>query len=444
MRLGVVGTGYVGLVSGTCFAERGNDVTCIDIDANKVERLSNGEVPIFEPGLEDIFNRNIREGRLHFSTDLNAAIGARAIFLALPTPPGEDGSADLSYILDVADDLGRKLTDGYSVVVDKSTVPVGTAEKVRQQIAKHATAEFDVVSNPEFLREGQAVADFMKPDRVVIGSSSERATKIMTELYRPFVRRQPDKLIVTNPESAELIKYAANALLATKISFINGLTSLAEEVGADINDIRLGIGSDQRIGSQFLYPGPGYGGSCFPKDTLALVSTAREHGLSMDIVEAAIAVNERQKHAIPDKILNYYQGNLEGKTFALWGLAFKRDTDDIRESPAVVMMERLTEAGAHVVAFDPQAMENVRQIHGTNQRLRFAKNEYEAADGADALVIATEWNEFFAPDFDRLKGLLKEPVIFDGRNMYDLDDMQQHGFYYQSIGRRVVSASQTQ
>ncbi|MEI6481726.1 MAG: UDP-glucose/GDP-mannose dehydrogenase family protein, partial [Candidatus Saccharibacteria bacterium] len=374
MKIGVVGTGYVGLVTGTCFAEMGNDVTCVDIDQAKVERMQNGEVPIYEPKLAGLFERNIKEGRLSFTTDLNEALGCAAIFLALPTPPGEDGSADLSYIIGVADDLGKTL-DHYTVIVDKSTVPVGTAKKVREHIAANAKVDFDVVSNPEFLREGQAVDDFLRPDRVVIGSSSERAIKLMSELYSPFVRREDGgNLIVTDEPSAELIKYAANAALATKISYINGLTTLAEAVGADINDVRRGIGSDPRIGSQFLYPGPGYGGSCFPKDTLALLRTAEEHGIKLDIVQATVDVNEQQKQVIPNKVLAYYDGDVEGKTFALWGLAFKGDTDDIRESPALEMIKTLTAKGAKVVAFDPQAIENVKKAMGDNPNLSFSTN----------------------------------------------------------------------
>jgi UDPglucose 6-dehydrogenase len=439
MKVGVVGTGYVGLVTGACFAEMGNDVVCVDIDRAKVKRMQAGEVPIYEPGLEAVFHRNIQEGRLSFTTDLADALDSAVIFLALPTPPGEDGSADLSYILGVADDLGKSLKK-YTVIVDKSTVPVGTTQKVSERISAHAKVEFDVVSNPEFLREGQAVNDFLRPDRVVIGSSSKKAIKIMSELYAPFVRREGGgNLITTNEASAEMIKYAANAALATKISFINGLTTLAEKVGADINDIRRGIGSDPRIGSQFLYPGPGYGGSCFPKDTLALLKTGQEYGVKLDIVQAAVDINERQKQVIPNKVLNYYDHQVTDKTFALWGLAFKGDTDDIRESPALEVIKTLTAKGAKIVAFDPQAMNNVKKLMSKNTLLSFVDNEYDALKGADALIIATEWKEFFTPDFERIQNTLKMPIIFDGRNLYDLEVIKKTKLHYESIGRQTVA-----
>jgi len=439
MKVGVVGTGYVGLVTGTCMAEMGNEVICVDVDADKVAKMKKGKVPIYEPGLEDIFHRNIKEDRLHFTTDLKDAMDCQVLFLALPTPPGEDGAADLRYVLGVAEDLGKRLKD-YMVIVDKSTVPVGTAGKVAATIAKKTRKKFDVVSNPEFLREGRAVEDFLKPDRVVIGSSSTKATSVMTSLYAPFVREEPDKLIITDEASAEMIKYAANAMLAARISFINELSQLCEVVGADIDMVRRGIGSDYRIGPAFLYPGPGYGGSCFPKDTLALAHTAEGLGVRLDVVQATIDANERQKHVLPRKVLSYFKNDLEGKTFALWGLAFKDDTDDIRESPALVVVDEITKNGGQVVAFDPQAMPNVAKAYKGNKLLSFVDNEYDALKDADALIVATEWNEFKNPDFSRIKKALKKPLIFDGRNLYDLDTMKQAGFHYESIGRKLVNA----
>lgn len=438
MKIAVVGTGYVGLVTGTCFAEMGNEVVCVDIDQQKVKQMKAGKIPIYEPGLEDLFKHNIKENRLSFTTQLRDAVEAEVIFLALPTPPGGDGSADLSFILGVAEELGL-LLQGYTVIVDKSTVPVGTAKKVYEAIAKNTKHEFDVVSNPEFLREGQAVMDFMKPERVVIGASSERAEELVRKLYGPFVRKGFDRLIVTDEPSAELIKYAANAFLATKISFMNQISGLCERVGADVNMVRKGIGTDSRIGDQFLYPGPGYGGSCFPKDVLALSQTAHAHDYDFGIIDAVMAANDYQKQVIPHKVLEYYKGSIEGRTFALWGLAFKDNTDDIRESPALAMIETLTKNGAKIVAFDPQAMENVKRHHADNKLLSFATSEYDALDGADALIIATNWREFFAPDFVRMKKLLKAPVIFDGRNLYDLDIMKVHGFRYESIGRKTIN-----
>jgi len=438
MNVCVIGTGYVGLVTGTCFAEMGNEVMCVDIDQQKVKQMKAGKIPIYEPGLEDLFKRNIKENRLSFTTHLRDAVDAEVIFLALPTPPGGDGSADLSFILGVAEELGL-LLQGYTVIVDKSTVPVGTAKKVYEAIAKNTKHEFDVVSNPEFLREGQAVMDFMKPERVVIGASSKRAEELMRKLYGPFVRKGHDRLIVTDEPSAELIKYAANAFLATKISFMNQISGLCERVGADVNMVRMGIGTDSRIGDQFLYPGPGYGGSCFPKDVLALSQTAHAHDYDFGIIDAVMAANDYQKQVIPHKVLEYYNGSIEGRTFALWGLAFKDNTDDIRESPALAMIETLTKNGAKIVAFDPQAMENVKRHHADNKLLSFATSEYDALDGADALIIATNWREFFAPDFVRIKKLLKAPVIFDGRNLYDLDIMKVQGFHYESIGRKTIN-----
>ena len=432
MKIAVVGTGYVGLVTGTCFAETGNYVTCIDIDRKKVEKLSNGQITIYEPGLEKLFLRNLKEGRLDFTTDLAAGIkDAAIIFLALPTPPGEDGSADLKYVLGVARDLGKILTD-YVVVVDKSTVPVGTAEKVHAAISENYHGPFDVVSNPEFLREGVAVDDFMKPDRVVVGTRSERARKCMTELYAPFVR-SGNPVIFMDERSAELTKYAANSFLATKISFMNEVAQLCERLGADVDMVRRGIGSDDRIGKRFLFPGIGYGGSCFPKDVQALVKSSGEVGYDFKILEAVMDVNERQKlHLIP-KVSHYFGGDLAGKHFALWGLAFKPNTDDIREAPALYMIDALLEAGATVCAFDPEAMANVKAIYG--DRIKFAENQYDALENADALLIATEWNEFRTPDFLRIVKSLKNKAIFDGRNLFDVDAVKELGFHYESVGR---------
>lgn len=434
-KIAVVGTGYVGLVTGTCFAETGNQVVCIDIDAKKVERMRQGEIPIYEPHLDVLFERNIKANRLSFTTDLATGIkGAEIVFLALPTPPGEDGSADLSYILGVASELGALMTE-YKVIVDKSTVPVGTAEKVREKIAERAMCDFDVVSNPEFLREGFAVDDFLKPDRVVVGTSSIRAQKIMEQLYKPFVR-QGNPIIFMDEKSAELTKYAANAFLATKITFMNEIANFCELVGADVDKVRIGIGSDTRIGKRFLFPGIGYGGSCFPKDVQALAKSGNEVGFSFEILDAVMRVNEGQKTILFPKIKNYFRGDLQGKKIALWGLAFKPDTDDIREAPALYMIDALTEAGANVVAYDPEAMPNVRKLIG--DKITYAENEYDVLEGADALVICTEWSIFRNPDFDRVGKLLKEKTIFDGRNLFELEDINAKGFYYASIGRNVI------
>jgi UDPglucose 6-dehydrogenase len=434
-KIAVIGTGYVGLVTGTCFAETGNQVICVDIDANKVEKMKNGEIPIYEPHLDVIFERNIKANRLTFTTDLAAGIkDAEIIFLALPTPPGEDGSADLSYILGVAEQLGKMITD-YKVIVDKSTVPVGTAEKVHSAIAKNATVPFAVVSNPEFLREGFAVDDFMKPDRVVIGTSDEKAIKVMESLYKPFVR-QGNPIIFMDEKSAELTKYAANAFLATKITFMNEVANFCELVGANVDKVRIGIGSDERIGKRFLFPGIGYGGSCFPKDVQALVKSGKEQNFNFEILEAVMKVNEDQKTVLFPKIKNFFRGNLEGKKIAMWGLAFKPDTDDIREAPALYMIEELTKAGAEVTAFDPEAMKNVRNLIG--DKINYANSEYEALENADALVICTEWGIFRNPDFKRVSELLKDKVIFDGRNLFDLEEMTEKGYFYASIGRNAV------
>lgn len=435
MKIAVVGTGYVGLVTGTCFAETGNQVTCVDIDKSKVDKLSNGQITIYEPGLEKIFLRNLKEGRLHFTTNLAEGVkDAAIIFLALPTPPGEDGSADLKYILGVADDLGKILTD-YKVIVDKSTVPVGTADKVQAAIAKNFKGEFAVVSNPEFLREGVAVEDFMKPDRVVVGTSDERAKKVMTELYAPFVR-SGNPVIFMDEKSAELTKYAANSFLAVKISFMNEIARLCERLGADVDMVRKGIGSDERIGKRFLFPGIGYGGSCFPKDVQALVKSSSEVEYDFEILNAVMKVNEEQKLFLMPKINSYFNGDLKGKRFALWGLAFKPNTDDIREAPALYMIDALTEAGATVHAYDPEAMPNVKQVVG--DKIDFAQSQYDALENADALIIATEWSEFRTPEFEKISSMLKNKVIFDGRNVYDREQMKQLGFFYESVGREAV------
>ncbi len=436
MKITVVGTGYVGLVTGTCFAETGNDVTCVDIDANKVSKLKSGVITIYEPGLEKLFLRNLKEERLHFTTNLAEGIKEAAIiFLALPTPPGEDGSADLKYILGVGEELGKIMTD-YKVIVDKSTVPVGTAEKVHAAIAANYKGEFDVVSNPEFLREGVAVEDFMKPDRVVIGTTSERAKKLMGDLYAPFVR-QGNPVIYMDERSAELTKYAANSFLATKISFMNEIARLCEKLGADVDMVRRGIGSDDRIGKRFLFPGIGYGGSCFPKDVQALVKSSSEVNYEFEILNAVMKVNEQQKlHLIP-AINNYFNNDLKGRHFALWGLAFKPNTDDIREAPALYMIEELTKAGATVCAFDPEAMNNVRAMVG--DKIEYGQSQYDTLKNADALIIATEWNEFRTPDFGKIAASLKNKAIFDGRNLFDLSAIRELGFHYVSVGRETVN-----
>ncbi len=450
MKIAVVGTGYVGLVTGTCFAETGNTVTCVDIDASKIEKLQSGQITIYEPGLEKLFLRNQKEGRLHFTTSLEAAVKEAAIvFLALPTPPGENGHADLKYILGVAADLGKLISPtDYKVIIDKSTVPVGTAEKVREAIIKSSAevlpagenletaGAFDVVSNPEFLREGVAVEDFMKPDRVVIGTSSPKAIKMMNDLYAPFVR-QGNPIIFMDDKSAELTKYAANAFLAVKISFMNEIAQLCERLGADVDMVRRGIGSDERIGKRFLFPGIGYGGSCFPKDVQALAKSSHEVAYEFKILDAVMDVNEKQKlHLIP-KLKKYFQDNLQGKHFAIWGLAFKPNTDDIREAPALYMIDYLLAEGATVSAFDPEAMPNVKQLLG--DKINFTENQYEALVNADALIIATEWNEFRTPEFEKIHGMLNNKVIFDGRNLFDLEYMKQQGFHYESVGRKAIN-----
>jgi UDPglucose 6-dehydrogenase len=436
MKIAVIGTGYVGLVTGTCFAETGNDVICVDIDRHKIEQLQKGIIPIFEPGLDLIFNRSVEKNRLHFTTDLEAAVStATIIFLALPTPPGEDGSADLKYILGVADELGKIITD-YKIIIDKSTVPVGTADKVREMVARHAKVDFDIVSNPEFLREGVAVDDFLKPDRVVIGTSSERAKKVLNQLYEPFVR-QGNPIIFMDERSAEMTKYAANSFLATKISFMNEIANLCERTGADVDMVRKGIGTDTRIGNRFLFPGVGYGGSCFPKDVQALYKTALENDYTFDILKSVMQVNQRQRELFLQKILHKFEQQITDKTIAIWGLSFKPNTDDIREAPAIYIIEELLKRGAKVKAYDPEGMANTKKIFGDS--IQFCDDQYEAIDHADALVIMTEWSEFRTPDFEIISTKLKSKIVFDGRNIYHHESMKEMGFYYESIGRQIVN-----
>ncbi len=436
MHIAVVGTGYVGLVTGTCFAETGNIVTCVDIDANKVSQMQSGKIPIFEPGLDLLFDRNTRQNRLHFTTNLKEAVEkAEIIFLALPTPPGEDGSADLRYILGVAEDLSHLITK-YTVIVDKSTVPVGTSEKVYAALAANLSEDlFDVVSNPEFLREGLAVEDFMKPDRVVIGTSSERAKKAMQHLYQPFVR-QGNPIIFMDERSAEMTKYAANSYLAARITFMNEIANLCERVDANVDMVRIGMGTDTRIGKRFLFPGVGYGGSCFPKDVQALAMTADQFDYDFQILKTVMGVNERQKRILVDKIRKYYQEPLAGKTIAVWGLAFKPNTDDIREAPALAIIDQLLEDGVNIRAYDPEAMENVRATYG--DKITLTETAYDALDGADALAIITEWSAFRSPDFDEVRRRMKATVVFDGRNLFDLEEIGAEVQYYDSIGRHVM------
>jgi UDPglucose 6-dehydrogenase len=434
MKIAVVGTGYVGLVTGTCFAETGNTVTCIDIDEEKIKKLNAGEITIYEPGLEKLFLRNQREGRLKFTTSLADGVAdALLILLALPTPPGGNGAADLSAILKVAEDLGKIITE-YKVIADKSTVPVGTSEKVQVAIAKNYKGAFDVVANPEFLREGLAVEDFMKPDRVIVGTNSEKARKIISELYAPFVR-QGNPVIFMDERSAELTKYAANSFLAVKISFMNEIAILCERFGADVDLVRRGIGSDERIGKRFLFPGIGYGGSCFPKDVQALAHSAREVNYEFRILEATMQVNEKQKLALVPRISNYFNGDLKGKKIAVWGLAFKPNTDDIREASSLAMINALLEAGASIAAFDPEALNNVKKQLG--DKITYG-SQYEVVKDCDALVVATEWSEFRTPDFEKMHSLMRNKAVFDGRNVYEPSKMKELGFYYESIGRRAV------
>lgn len=440
MKITVVGTGYVGLVSGTCFAETGVNVTCVDIDQQKIDMLNNGQIPIYEPGLEDIYKKNVEKGRLTFTTSLEESIkDADAVFIAVGTPPDEDGSADLKYVLGVAREIGRKI-DHYMVIVTKSTVPVGTSVKVKKAVLEELekrgeTVPFDVASNPEFLKEGSAVDDFLKPDRIVIGTDSENAQKVMNRLYKPFLLNG-HPIIYMDITSSEMTKYAANSMLATKISFINDIANLCEIVGADVDAVRRGIGSDARIGYKFIYPGTGYGGSCFPKDVQALVRTADENGYSLEILKAVEAVNYRQKTVLYSKIYRHFNGDLKGKKFAIWGLAFKPKTDDMREAPSLVIIDKLLEAGATVTAYDPVAMEEAHRILG--DKIEYAKDEYEVCIDADALVLVTEWSEFRSPNFRVLQKLLKNKLIFDGRNIYDPLEMAEQGFNYYAIGRKPV------
>lgn len=434
MKIAVIGTGYVGLVTGTCLAEVGNHVICVDIDKAKVSAMQKGKIPIYEPSLEEMFHRNINEKRLTFTTELKEGVkNAEIIFLALPTPSTEDGSADLSYILSVSDQLGILLKN-YTIVIDKSTVPVGTAEKVRIQIDKKTKQKFDVVSNPEFLREGFAVEDFMKPDRIIIGTSSIKARRILQQLYAPFVR-QGNPILFMDEKSAEMTKYAANVFLATKISFINEIANLCEKLGANVDHVRLGIGADERIGKRFLFPGIGYGGSCFPKDIRALQKMAVDHNYPFKILEAVIKVNALQKQILIKKLKTYYNNDIKNKVFALWGLAFKPNTDDIREAPALLIIDELLAAGAKIRAYDPEAANNVRKHYGLNKNLIISHDQYEILENADALLIATEWSMFRSPDFEAMIQKLKKPVVFDGRNLYKPEEMSQRGFHYESIGR---------
>ncbi len=435
MKITVIGTGYVGLVTGTCLAETGNNVLCVDIDAEKVKRMQQGEVPIYEPHLDSIFQRNIKANRLHFTTSLEEGINhSEVLFLALPTPEGEDGSADLSYVLGAAKEIGKLITN-YKVIVDKSTVPVGTAGKVKKVIQQETKEEFDVVSNPEFLREGFAVDDFLKPERIIIGSSSDRATQIMKRLYKPFVR-SGNPILVMDEKSAELTKYAANSFLATKITFMNEIANFCEKVGANVDQVRIGMGTDSRIGKRFLFPGIGYGGSCFPKDVKALHKSGKEANYNFEILDAVIKVNNVQRRILLPRIVAHFNSNLKGKTIAVWGLAFKPETDDIREAPAMYIIEDLLELGATIKVYDPEAMENVKKKLGN--QLLYTENMYEAATNADALIICTEWSIFRTPNFSKLKEVMHAPVIFDGRNLYELEELKKEKFYYSSIGRKTI------
>jgi len=440
MKIAVIGTGYVGLVTGTCFAEVGINVVCIDIDQKKIENLKQGILPIYEPGLDEMVKRNFDKGRLQFSTDLKSSIeGCEAAFIAVGTPPDEDGSADLKYVLGVANEIGMYMTN-YLVVVTKSTVPVGTATKVKSAVYsalknRHSSLEFDVASNPEFLKEGAAIEDFMKPDRIVIGVESEKAQEVLQSLYKPFLLNGHPCIFMDIP-SAEMTKYAANSMLATKISFMNDIANLCEIMGADVNAVRKGIGSDSRIGHKFIYPGIGYGGSCFPKDVKALIKTADEHGYQMQVLKAVESVNDAQKHVIFNKIKSYF-GDLNGKTFAMWGLSFKPKTDDMREAPSLVIINELLNAGAKVVAYDPVAMHEAQRILG--ETIQYSEDQYEVLNQADALVIVTEWPEFRSPDFDKIKDGLKNKVIFDGRNIYEKEELKSLGFHYECIGREIIN-----
>ncbi|MBU1650897.1 UDP-glucose/GDP-mannose dehydrogenase family protein, partial [bacterium] len=436
MKICVIGSGYVGLVAGTCFAETGNDVICVDVDEKKIDMLNSGVIPIYEPGLKELVDRNTKKGRLTFSTDIDKAVkDSLILFIAVGTPPGEDGSSDLKYVLAVAKSIGQSM-NGYKVVVDKSTVPVGTADLVRETIKKHTNHSFDVVSNPEFLKEGMAIDDFMRPDRVVIGADDSKAEALMKDLYSPFVRTG-HPILIMDVRSAEMTKYASNALLATKISFMNDIANLCESIGANVTMVRQGVGSDRRIGHQFLFPGVGYGGSCFPKDIKALIHTATKYGTKLKILDAVEEVNANQKKVLLNKVKKHFGDDLSGMTFAVWGLSFKPRTDDMREAPAIIIINGLLEAGAKVKAYDPQAMEVAKEIFGDT--IEFTADEFEASQDADALLIVTEWNEFREPNFDTLKQSLKKPVIFDGRNIYESRKMDAMGFDYYSIGRPEIN-----
>lgn len=440
MKIAVVGSGYVGLVAGACFADTGNDVTCVDIDEQKIKQLKEGIIPIYEPGLSDIVLRNVKNNRLQFTTSLQDGVeNSEIIFIAVGTPEMEDGSADLSHVLSVAEGIGKYM-NGYKVIVDKSTVPVGTAEKVSAKISALTKHEFDVVSNPEFLKEGAAIDDFLKPDRVVVGVASERAEKVMRELYSPFVRND-NPIIVMDVPSAELTKYASNAMLATRISFMNEMAALCDRVGANVDHVRKGMGTDSRIGKSFLFPGIGYGGSCFPKDVQALIKTASEHGVNLRIANSVEEVNDDQKSYLVRKIVEHYGSkDLKNKTFAMWGLSFKPRTDDTREAPALVVCKELIEMGAKINAFDPEAKETFMRRFGENPSLAYADTNYECLKGADALIVCTEWNAFRQPNFEQIKSELKEPLVFDGRNIFSMDEMKSHGFTSYSVGRPAIKA----
>ena len=442
MNLAVIGTGYVGLVTGTCFAETGNNVTCVDVDLKKLEKLKKGIIPIYEPGLQAIFERNLKNKRLKFTSDSEKAVrNSEVVFLCLPTPQGGNGSADLKYVLGVSDELGKFFKKepglGFKIIVDKSTVPVGTSDKVRAAIKKHAPEfDFDVASNPEFLREGMAVEDFMKPERVIVGTSNEKSRKVLDQLYEPFVR-SGNPIYFMDERSAEMTKYAANSFLAAKISFMNEIANLCELTGAEVDKVRVGVGSDSRIGKRFLFPGVGYGGSCFPKDVIALINTANENNYDFKILKSVVEVNKKQIELFFNKISNHYNGNIKGKHFGLWGLAFKPNTDDVREAPALALIKKLIDGGVKIKAFDPEAIETTKAQLG--KKIEYTGTAYDAIKNCDALIIVTEWNEFRNPDLERVKSLLKEPVIFDGRNLYDLDTMKEKGFTYYSVGRAVIS-----
>ena len=436
MNVTVIGTGYVGLVTGTCLSDMGNNVTCVDIDKKKVEAMKGGKVPIYEPNLEELFHKNIKGGRLHFTTSFEEGIkDSTIIFLALPTPQDEDGSADLSYVEAVAHDLGKLITD-YKVIVNKSTVPVGTSDRVRAIVSSHTDVEFDVVSNPEFLREGFAVKDFLEPQRIIIGSKSEKAKAILAKLYKPFINvNRP--IIYMDERSSELTKYASNTFLATKITFMNEVANLCEKIGADVDLVRIGMGSDARIGNRFLFPGIGYGGSCFPKDVNALVRSSDDAEYDFKILKSVLDINQKQKKSLIPKIKKYFNNDLKGKKVAIWGLAFKPNTDDIREAPSIDVINELLLEGVEISSYDPEAMPNMKRIY--DGKINFCDDAYSALKDSDCLIICTEWSEFISPSFDRMKDLLNKPVVFDGRNIFDLDVMKSHGFYYESVGRKVVS-----